>query len=166
HALLKRQRIIRVMPNTPAQVGAGAAAISPADQATSADIAWVTQLMQSVGKCVSVAEPLMHAVTGIAGSSPAYVYLIIEALADAGVAGGLTRETAVQLAAQSVLGAAKMVLETGAHPAQLKDQVTSPAGTTIAALRQLEAHGLRSALMEAVDACIGRSKQLEQAGAR
>lgn len=162
-AMLGSRRLIRVMPNTPAQVGAGAAAISPAHQATEADIAWVSQLMNSVGNCVSVPEPLMHAVTGIAGSSPAYVYLIIEALSDAGVAGGLSRETAVQLAAQSVLGAAKMVLETGTHPAQLKDQVTSPAGTTIAALRQLEARGLRSALLEAVDACICRSKELEQA---
>jgi pyrroline-5-carboxylate reductase len=103
----------------------------------------------------------MHAVTGVAGSSPAYIYLIIEAMSDAGVASGLSREAALRLSAQAVLGAAKMVLETGAHPGQLKDQVTSPAGTNIAALRILESAGVRSAMIEAVAACVHRSKELE-----
>jgi pyrroline-5-carboxylate reductase len=160
--LLGSQRIIRVMPNTPAQVSAGAAALAAATGVESCDVDWTLGLMQSVGICVEVEEPQMHAVTGIAGSSPAYIYLIIEALSDAGVAGGLPRPVALQLAAQAVLGAAKMVLETGQHPGQLKDQVTSPAGTTIAALRELEAAGLRSAMLEGVAACIARSQELEQ----
>lgn len=159
--LLGSKRIVRVMPNTPAQVGAGAAGMSAGADASDEDVAWVQTLMQSVGVCVRVAEPHMHAVTGIASSSPAYIYLVIEALSDAGVAGGLPRDVAQQLSAQAVLGAAKMVLETGKHPGQLKDQVTSPGGTTIAALRKLEERGLRSALIEAVDACIRRSRELE-----
>ncbi len=160
--LLGAERIVRVMPNTPAQIGAGAAALSAAVGASKNDVAWVMKLMQSVGTCVEVAESQLHAVTGIAGSSPAYIYLVIEALADGGVAGGLSRDQALKLSAQAVLGAARMVLETGKHPGQLKDQVTSPGGTTIAALRRLEKAGLRSALIEAVDACIRKSKELEE----
>jgi pyrroline-5-carboxylate reductase len=118
--------------------------------------------MQSVGSCVRVSQSQMHAVTGIAGSSPAYIYMIIEAMADGGVLGGLPRDVAVQLAAQSVLGAAKMVLDTGLHPGQLKDQVTSPGGTTIAAIRKLEAAGVRSAMIEAVQAATARSRELEE----
>jgi pyrroline-5-carboxylate reductase len=160
--MLGTQRVIRVMPNTPAQVGAGAAGVTCGRDATKDDLEWVSKLMDSVGTSAQVAESLMHAVTGVAGSSPAYVYMIIEALSDAGVAGGLQRQIATSLAAQAVLGAAKMVLETGLHPGQLKDQVTSPAGTTIEAVRVLERAGLRSAMMEAVAACIRRSQQLER----
>jgi pyrroline-5-carboxylate reductase len=160
--LLSSQRIVRVMPNTPAQVGEGAAAITADPGVPVEDLNWVERLMQSVGSCVRVGQTQMHAVTGIAGSSPAYVYMIIEAMADGGVLGGLPRDVALQLAAQSVLGAAKMVLETGLHPGQLKDQVTSPGGTTIAAIRKLEAAGVRSAMIEAVHAATLRSRELEE----
>jgi pyrroline-5-carboxylate reductase len=158
--LLGTSRIARVMPNTPAQVGAGAAAIATPQDMSSADVAWVEQLMNSVGTAVRVNDQLMHAVTGVAGSSPAYIYLVIEALSDGGVALGLPRATATQLAAQAVLGAAKMVLDTGLHPGQLKDQVTSPGGTTIAALRELESAAVRSAFIEAVARCAERSSEL------
>jgi pyrroline-5-carboxylate reductase len=159
--MLDSSRIIRVMPNTPAQVGAGAAAMAAYDTVPPVDVEWVQQLMSSVGSCIRIQESLMHAVIGVAGSSPAYIYMIIEALADGGVAGGLSREAATKLSAQSVLGAAKMVLESGLHPGQLKDQVTSPAGTTIAAVRKLESAGLRSALIEAVMTAAARSKEME-----
>lgn len=158
---LGTKRIVRVMPNTPAQVGEGAAAICSLSEVGSADLQWVQSLMESVGNCVRVKESQMHAVTGISGSSPAYIYTIIEAMADGGVLGGLPRDVALKLAAQSVLGAAKMVLQSGLHPGQLKDQVTSPAGTTIAALRELEAAGVRSAMIEAVQAATIRSQELE-----
>jgi pyrroline-5-carboxylate reductase len=159
-AMLNSKRVIRVMPNTPAQVGAGAAAIAADDAASASDVAWVDQLMRSVGMAVRLPDHLMHAVTAISGSGPAYIYLVIEALSDGGVATGLPRDMATRLAAQTVLGAAKMVLETGKHPGQLKDQVTSPGGTTIAALRELEAAGVRSAFIEAVVACAERSQEL------
>lgn len=158
--LLGSQRIVRVMPNTPAQVGVGASAMCSLAATSEEDSAWVQRLMESVGICVRVDESLMHAVTAVAGSSPAFVYAIIEAMADGGVWGGLPRNIALQLAAQSVMGAAKMVLETGLHPGQLKDQVTSPAGTTIAGLRALESGGLRSAMIEAVQAATQRSREL------
>ncbi|MEZ6136866.1 MAG: pyrroline-5-carboxylate reductase [Pirellulaceae bacterium] len=159
-ANLNTKRIVRVMPNTPAQVGMGAAAISADNAIDKADIAWVERLMNAVGISVRVQDDLMHAVTGIAGSSPAYIYLIIEALSDGGVAMGLPRETATRLAAQAVAGSAQMVLQTGLHPGVLKDQVTSPGGTTMAALRELEAAGVRSAFMEAVARCVERSMEL------
>ena len=159
-SLLGSQRIVRVMPNTPAQVGVGASAMCSLAATSEEDSAWVQRLMESVGICVRVDESLMHAVTAVAGSSPAFVYAIIEAMADGGVWGGLPRNIALQLAAQSVMGAAKMVLETGLHPGQLKDQVTSPAGTTIAGLRALESGGLRSAMIEAVQAATQRSREL------
>lgn len=159
--VLGSKRVVRVMPNTASQVGAGAAGIAASDRASESDLDWVTQFMRSVGTCERVAESQMHAVTGVSGSGPAYIYMIIESLSDAGVAGGLPRAVSTRLAAQTVLGAAQMVLKTGQHPGQLKDQVTSPAGTTIEAIRVLEAAGLRSAMMEAVAACIERSKELE-----
>lgn len=159
--LMGSNRLIRVMPNTPAQVGEGAAGMAAGSGADDQDIEWARRLMQAVGKCVSVSESQMHAVTGIAGSSPAYIFMVIEALSDAGVAGGLPRDIALQLSAQAVLGAARMVLETGLHPGQLKDQVTSPSGTTIEAVRALESAGIRSAMIEAVLKCIQRSKELE-----
>ncbi len=154
------KRIVRVMPNTPSQVGAGAAGIASDNSASEADVAWVEQLMNSVGTTARVPDHLLHAVTGVSGSGPAYIYLVIEALSDGGVAQGLPRELATKLAAQTVLGAAKMVLDTGLHPGQLKDQVTSPGGTTIAAIRHLEKAGLRSALIEAVSKATERSQEL------
>jgi pyrroline-5-carboxylate reductase len=158
--LFSSKRIVRVMPNTPSQVGAGAAGIAADGNVSETDIAWVEQLMNAVGTSVRVPDRLLHAVTGVSGSGPAYIYLVIEALSDGGVAQGLPRDLATKLAAQTVLGAAKMVLDTGLHPGQLKDQVTSPAGTTIAALRHLEQAGLRSALIEAVAAAAERSEEL------
>lgn len=158
--MLGTQRVIRVMPNTPSQVGAGAAAIAADSEALESDVAWVESLMNSVGSSVRVPDHLIHAVTGVSGSSPAYIYLIIEALSDGGVAMGLPRDVATKLAAQAVVGAGKMVLDTGMHPGQLKDQVTSPGGTTIAAIRTLESAGVRSAFIEAVARCTERSREM------
>jgi pyrroline-5-carboxylate reductase len=155
-----RQRIIRSMPNTPALVGVGAAAFSRGAKATDEDAALAKTILGAVGTVDVVSEKLLDAVTGLSGSGPAYVYTIIEALADGGVLMGLPRATAVQLAAQTVAGAAKMVLETGKHPAVLRDEVTSPGGTTIAGLEQLEIHGLRKALLQAVRKATERSIEL------
>jgi len=153
-------RIVRSMPNTPALVGAGASAIAAGDHATEADMAQATALFDAVGKTVVVDEPLLDAVTGLSGSGPAYVFLVIEALSDAGVKVGLDRRTAQDLAAQTVLGSAKLLIETGEHPGKLKDQVTSPGGTAIAGLHTLEAGGLRTTLMNAVEAATRRSHEL------
>lgn len=153
-------RIVRTMPNTPALVGAGATALAPGDHATEADMAQAKALFDAVGKTVVVDEPLLDAVTGLSGSGPAYVFLVIEALADAGVKVGLDRRTAQDLAAQTVLGSAKLLIETGEHPGKLKDQVTSPGGTAIAGLHTLEAGGLRTTLMNAVEAATKRSHEL------
>lgn len=161
-SMLETSRVIRVMPNTPAQVGHGAAGISAGGATTEDDIAFVEKLMSSVGLSVRVPDALMHAVTGLSGSGPAYVYAMIDALSDGGVAQGLPRELSLKLAAQTVLGAAKMVLESGLHPGQLRDQVTSPGGTTIAGLRELEKSAMRSAFIEAVAAATERSRQLGQ----
>lgn len=153
-------RIIRVMPNTPALIGMGAAAFSPGTSATSADIETTRQLLGSVGTVTQVAEKLLDAVTGLSGSGPAYVFTFIEALADGGVAEGLSPEQALQLAAQTVAGAASMVLNTGLHPALLRNQVTSPGGTTIAGLAALEAKAFRSACIDAVRQAARRSREL------
>ena len=153
-------RIVRTMPNTPALVGAGATAMAAGDHATEADMAQAKALFDAVGKTVVVDEPLLDAVTGLSGSGPAYVFLVIEALADAGVKVGLDRRTAQELAAQTVLGSAKLLLETGEHPGKLKDQVTSPGGTAIAGLHTLEAGGLRTTLMNAVEAATKRAHEL------
>ena len=153
-------RLIRTMPNTPALVGAGATAISPGEHATEADLAQARALFDAVGRTVIVDEPLLDAVTGLSGSGPAYVFLVIEALADAGVKMGLDRRTAQDLAAQTVLGSAQLLIETGEHPGRLKDQVTSPGGTAIAGLHTLEAGGLRTTLMNAVEAATKRSHEL------
>jgi pyrroline-5-carboxylate reductase len=161
-AWLGTGRVVRVMPNTPSQIGAGAAGLAAGSAASSADRERVEQLMGSVGVAVTVDEGLLHAVTGLSGSGPAYIYLVIEALSDAGVAQGLPRELATRLAAQTVLGAARMVLETQLHPGQLRDQVTSPGGTTIAGIRALEKAGVRSGLIEAVAAATQRSRELGQ----
>jgi pyrroline-5-carboxylate reductase len=159
-ALRSSPRIIRVMPNTPAVVQACAAAYSASDGATSDDVAFVDRLLNAVGLAVAVPEHLLDAVTGLSGSGPAYVFAIIEALSDGGVAAGLPRHVAARLATQTVLGAAKMVLETGEHPAVLREQVTSPAGTTMAGLRVLERAGVRSGLIEAVVAAAHRATEL------
>lgn len=153
-------RVIRAMPNTPALVGKGAAAFCLGRTATKADAETAKTLLGSVGLAVEVPERLMDAVTGLSGSGPAYIYLVIEALADGGVRSGLPRADAQRLAAQTVLGAAAMVLETGEHPGVLKDMVTSPGGTTIAGIAELESRGLRSALIEAVSAATRRSIEL------
>jgi pyrroline-5-carboxylate reductase len=153
-------RIVRTMPNTPALVGAGATALAAGEHATDADLAQARALFDAVGKTVVVDEPLLDAVTGLSGSGPAYVFLVIEALSDAGVKVGLGRQQAQDLAAQTVLGSAKLLLETGEHPGRLKDQVTSPGGTAIAGLHTLEAGGLRTTLMNAVEAATRRAHEL------
>lgn len=153
-------RIVRAMPNTPAMVGEGATAISAAPGATAEDVAEAEALFGSVGTVVQVPEPLMDAVTGLSGSGPAYAFIAIEALSDAGVRAGLPRDVATKLAAQTLLGASKLALTTGEHPGKLKDMVTSPAGTTIAGVAALERGGLRSALMAAVEAATARAKEL------
>jgi len=153
-------RIVRAMPNTPALIGKGAAAFCLGSRATTTDADTARALLGAVGLAVELPEKLMDAVTGLSGSGPAYIYLVIEALADGGVRNGLPRNDAVRLAAQTVLGAAAMVLETGEHPAVLKDMVTSPGGTTIAGLAELETYGVRSALIEAVTAATRRAAEL------
>jgi pyrroline-5-carboxylate reductase len=155
-------RIIRVMPNTPALVGASASAFALGKTATPDDGQIVSTLFSAVGVAFQVKESLLDAVTGLSGSGPAYVYMIIEALSDGGVAAGLPRDIATKLAAQTVLGGAKMVLETGLHPGTLKDMVTSPGGTTIEGIHELEKGSLRAALINAVRAATEKSKRLGQ----
>jgi pyrroline-5-carboxylate reductase len=155
-------RVIRVMPNTPALVGASASAFAAGKFATAADAELAQSLLSSVGLALQVKEPLLDAVTGLSGSGPAYIYLVIEALSDGGVAAGLPRDVATRLAAQTVLGSAKMVLETGLHPGALKDMVTSPGGTTIEGLHELEKGKLRGTLISAVRAASEKSKRLGQ----
>jgi len=159
-ALPAGARVIRVMPNTPALVGAGASAFATGKKATGADAELAKKLLSSVGAALQVKENLLDAVTGLSGSGPAYVYQFIEALSDGGVAAGLPRDIATKLAAQTVLGGAKMVLETGQHPGALKDQVTSPGGTTIEGLHELEKGKLRATVMSAVRAATEKSKKL------
>lgn len=153
-------RIVRAMPNTPSLVGQGACAISPGPSATAEDVERALTIFRSVGIATEVEESLLDAVTGLSGSGPAYIFLIIEALSDAGVKVGLPRYTALELAAQTVLGSARLLIETGAHPGTLKDQVTSPGGTAIAGLHTLESGGLRTTLMDAVESATRRSKEL------
>ena len=152
--------MVRVMPNTPALVLAGAAALAEGSNATSDDLAADAGIFNSVGRAVIVEEKLMDAVTGLSGSGPAYVFMIIDALSDAGVKEGLPRQLALELAAQTVYGAAKMVLETKEHPGKLRDMVTSPGGTTIEGLHALEKGKLRATLMNAVEAATTRSREL------
>ncbi len=153
-------RIIRVMPNTPALIQRAASAYSLGATATAADADFASQILGAVGLAVCVKEELLDVVTGLSGSGPAYIYLVIEALSDAGVLMGLPRDLALQLAAQTVVGSAEMVLKTGRHPAVLRDEVTSPGGTTIAGLEALEAGGIRSALLSAVRAATTRAREL------
>lgn len=152
--------VIRVMPNTPASVGAGMTALSLGQIAASEHGQIALSIFEAVGKAVTVSEDLMDAVTGLSGSGPGYTFVLIDALADAGVRVGLNRQTATILAAQSLLGAAKMVLDTGEHPAKLRDMVTSPAGTTIAGIHSLEKSGIRAALIDAVVEATKRSAEM------
>ncbi len=152
--------LVRAMPNTPAQVGLGACAYCGGENASTEHLRMAASIFRAVGTAVEVTENHMDAVTALSGSGPAYVYLMIEALIDGGVKVGLPRDTAHALAAQTVLGAAQMVLQTGLHPAQLRDMVTTPAGTTIEALASMEHSGVRAALIDAVVCAAERSKQL------
>jgi pyrroline-5-carboxylate reductase len=155
-------RLIRVMPNTPALVGASATAFAPGKSARLEDAALAQKLFSAVGLVFQLKEPLLDAVTGLSGSGPAFVYLVIEGLSDGGVAAGLPRDVATRLAAQTLLGGARMVLETGLHPAALKDMVTSPGGTTIEGLHELEKGRLRATLISAVRAATEKSRKLGQ----
>jgi len=152
--------VVRAMPNTPALVGAGAAAIAPGTHATSDDVDWAASILRAVGTVVVVPEKLLDAVTGLSGSGPAYVFLVAEALIDAGVLAGLPRDTSVALATQTLLGAARLLTETADGPEALRAAVTSPGGTTAAGLRALESAGVRAAFLDAVMAATQRSKDL------
>ena len=153
-------RVIRVMPNTPCLIGRGASGLSAGSATTADDSRLVIELLATVGLVEAVPEPLLDAVTGLSGSGPAYVFQMIEALSDGGVKMGLSRATATRLAAQTLAGAAEMLLSTGLHPGSLKDSVTSPGGTTIAGLHAMEIGGVRAALMNAVEAATLRSREL------
>ncbi len=157
----KNMRLIRVMPNIAAAVKEAATAVAAGDHATKEDIELAMEIFSSVGKCIFLKENyLMDAITGLSGSGPAYIFLIVDALADAGVKVGLSRQESLFLAAQTVLGAAKLLIETQEHPGQLKDKVTSPGGTAIAGLATLESGGLRTTLINAVEAATNRSQEL------
>jgi pyrroline-5-carboxylate reductase len=159
---IEHHRVVRAMPNTPSLVRAGASAFCGDHDVTPEDTAWIDSMLGSVGLSVEVAERQMDAVTGLSGSGPAYVCMMIEALADGGVQEGLPRRMAMRLATQTVLGTAKMIAETGRHPGELKDAVASPGGTTIAGIAVLEQNGIRGALAQAVAASAGRSRELSQ----
>jgi pyrroline-5-carboxylate reductase len=156
-------RVVRAMPNTPALVSAGATAIARGEHATEADLAVAQFVFDAVGITIVLDESQLDAVTGLSGSGPAYIFLILDALADAGVKVGLARRTALRLAAQTVMGSAKLLIETDEHPGKLKDMVTSPGGTAIAGLHTLEAGGLRTTLINAVEAATLRSRELGKA---
>lgn len=157
----KKLRLIRVMPNICAFVGEGATAVAAGDNATAEDVKMAMAIFDAVGKTVFVGENyLMDAITGLSGSGPAYIFMIIDAMADAGVKMGLARQDALFLSAQTVLGAAKLLIESKEHPGQLKDRVTSPGGTAIAGIHTLENGGLRTTLINAVEAATARSREL------
>ena len=156
----KPVRLVRTMPNTPAFVGEAMAALCPNGNVTVEDLGIVKEIFESFGKASVVTEKMIDVVTGVSGSSPAYVFMFIEALADAGVLEGMPRSQAYEFAAQAVLGSAKLVLESGKHPGELKDMVCSPGGTTIEAVRVLEAMGFRGAVIEATKACIDKAREL------
>jgi len=160
NALPEGTRVVRVMPNIAATVSEAASGISPGKNATSEDLKTALEIFSAVGTAVQVPESLMDAVTGLSGSGPAFIFPVIEAMADGAVLEGMDRKSALTLAAQTVLGAAKMALETGLHPGELKDMVTSPAGTTIQGVRILEEAGIRAAFMNAVIKASERSKEL------
>ena len=156
----KPTKLVRTMPNTPALVGEGMTALCSNEFVTEEELEKVVQIFQSFGKTQVVPESMIDVVVGVSGSSPAYVFMFIEAMADAAVADGMPRSQAYEFAAQAVLGSAKMVLETGKHPGELKDMVCSPGGTTIEAVRVLEEKGMRSAVFEACKACVKKAKGL------
>lgn len=156
----KEIKLVRAMPNTPALVGEAMSAVCVNPNITEEELALIVSIFNSFGKCEIIAESMMDAVIGVSGSSPAYVYMFIEAMADAAVADGMPRAQAYKFAAQSVLGSAKMVLETGRHPGELKDNVCSPGGTTIEAVAVLEQQGLRNAVITAQRACVQKSRDM------
>lgn len=158
--LFPTTRIVRVMPNTPCLVGMAACGYSATDDTAPEDIERTQALLESTGVALQVPEKLLDAVTGLSGSGPAFIYMLIEAMSDAGVRQGLPRNIATQLAAQTVKGAAEMVLTTGEHPGSLKDKVTSPGGTTIAGVHVLEKAGFRGAMIDAISAAAARSREL------
>jgi len=160
HQKLGTTRVARVMPNSPTLVGAGASAFCVGSGVERAEAALIEQALSVEGVCIEVPERLMDAVTGLSGSGPAFVYIMIEALSDGGVKMGLPRQMATRLAAQTVLGAAKMVLETGKHPSELKDAVATPGGTTIEGIHALEKAGVRRAFIDAVEAAATKSRKL------
>lgn len=160
NAFNKKVKVVRVMPNTPALVGEGMSALCPNEMVTEKDLEDVLNIFNSFGQTEIVSEKLMDVVTSVSGSSPAYVYMIIEAMADAAVLDGMPRNQAYKFAAQAVLGSAKMVLETGIHPGELKDMVCSPGGTTIEAVATLEEKGLRTAIISAMQRCTQKSVEL------
>ena len=151
------RKIVRTMPNTPALVGEGMTAVCPNANVNDGELVQIEELLQSFGKTQVVAEYLIDAVIGVSGSSPAYVFMFIEAMADAAVTAGLPRDTAYKMAAQALLGSAKMLLETGKHPGELKDMVCSPGGTTIEAVAELEKTGFRASVISGVQKCIEKS---------
>lgn len=155
-------KYIKIMPNTPAMVGEGMTAVVINDSLEEQDINEVLKILNSFGKTEIIEERLMDGFTGLCGSSPAYIYMLIEAMSDAGVLEGIPRAQSYTMAAQTVLGAAKMVLETGLHPGQLKDNVCSPGGTTIEAVISLEENGFRSSMMKAIKACSDKSRKMSQ----
>lgn len=156
------RKIVRLMPNTPALVNQGMTSVTPNVLVTQEEIDEIVDLMNSFGKAAVVEECLIHSVVGVSGSAPAYVFMLIEAMADAAVLGGMPREQAYQFAAQAVKGSAQMVIETGKHPAELKDRVCSPAGTTIEAVKILEEKGFRAAIIAAIEKCMARSEALSK----
>lgn len=153
-------KLVRCMPNVPALVGEGITSVSRNERVSDEEMKQAMELLSSMGKASEIPERLIDAVVGVSGSSPAYVFLFIEAMADGAVAAGMPRSQAYEFAAQAVLGSAKMVLETGKHPGELKDMVCSPGGTTIQAVKVLEEKGFRAAVMDAMEACIEKSKSL------
>ena len=154
--------IIRAMPNTPSLVNAGMTSVTPNALVSSEDVAEVLTIYRCFGQAEQIAEPMIHPVVGVSGSAPAYVFMFIEAMADAAVLGGMPRAQAYKFAAQAVMGSAKMVLESGEHPGALKDMVCSPGGTTIEAVRVLEEKGFRSAVIEAITQCMEKSEKLSR----
>lgn len=158
----KDLKLVRCMPNTPAMVLAGCTGVCAGENVDHARLQEVLHILEAFGTASVVPERLMDVVVGVSGSSPAYVFMFIEAMADAAVAGGMPRKQAYEFAAQSVLGSAKLVLETGKHPGELKDMVCSPAGTTIQAVKVLEEKGFRGAVMDAVEACIKKSGEMQK----
>ncbi len=158
----KPMKIVRTMPNTPAMVKEGMTAVIPNEFVTQDELESVMKILESFGKAEVIDESLIDSVIAVSGSSPAYIYMLIEAMGDAAVAGGMAREKAYKFAAQAVLGSAKMVLETGIHPGELKDMVCSPGGTTIEAVASLEENGFRNSIIKAMKVCENKSKEMSK----